>query len=63
VPFAAYYGPKDLVGDSLVRWLWGGFAVGHPTLARFFSLHFTMPSRKPPMVDRSSRLRPRAPTC
>lgn len=31
------------VGDSLVLWLWGGFAVGNATLTRFFSLHFLIP--------------------
>jgi ubiquinol-cytochrome c reductase cytochrome b subunit len=31
------------VGDELVRWLWGGFAVGEPTLIRFFALHFLLP--------------------
>lgn len=32
-----------LIGDDLVKWLWGGFAVGNPTLTRFFSLHFLVP--------------------
>lgn len=31
------------VGGSLVEWLWGGFAVGNPTLNRFFALHFLVP--------------------
>jgi ubiquinol-cytochrome c reductase cytochrome b/c1 subunit len=31
------------VGDSIVTWLWGGFAVGNPTLNRFFSLHYLLP--------------------
>jgi quinol-cytochrome oxidoreductase complex cytochrome b subunit len=31
------------VGESLVRWLWGGFAVGNPTLTRFYALHFLLP--------------------
>lgn len=31
------------VGDSIVYWLWGGFAVGGPTLTRFFSFHYLMP--------------------
>src|SRR5690606_37883433 len=32
-----------LVGESIVTWLWGGFAVGDPTLNRFFSLHYLLP--------------------
>jgi len=32
-----------LVGDPIVTWLWGGFAVGNPTLNRFYSLHYLLP--------------------
>jgi quinol-cytochrome oxidoreductase complex cytochrome b subunit len=32
-----------VVGDYIVTWLWGGFAVGNPTLNRFFALHFLLP--------------------
>jgi ubiquinol-cytochrome c reductase cytochrome b/c1 subunit len=32
-----------LVGPSIVEWLWGGYAVGNPTLNRFFSLHYLLP--------------------
>ena len=32
-----------LVGNSVAHWLWGGFAVGGPTLNRFFSLHYLLP--------------------
>ena len=32
-----------IVGDSIVTWLWGGYAVGNPTLNRFFSLHYLLP--------------------
>ncbi len=32
-----------LVGGPIVEWLWGGFAVGNPTLNRFFSLHYLLP--------------------
>src|SRR5258707_7260987 len=32
-----------VVGDSVVTWLWGGFAVGNPTLTRFYALHFLLP--------------------
>ncbi|MBL8907655.1 MAG: cytochrome b/b6 [Rhizobiales bacterium] len=30
-------------GDSIVTWLWGGFAVDNPTLNRFYSLHYLLP--------------------
>jgi ubiquinol-cytochrome c reductase cytochrome b/c1 subunit len=32
-----------VVGDPIVTWLWGGYAVGNPTLQRFFSLHYLLP--------------------
>ncbi|WFE91379.1 cytochrome b/b6 [Roseibium porphyridii] len=32
-----------LVGEAIVTWLWGGFAVDNPTLNRFFSLHYLLP--------------------
>ncbi len=32
-----------IVGDAIVSWLWGGYAVGNPTLNRFFSLHYLLP--------------------
>jgi ubiquinol-cytochrome c reductase cytochrome b subunit len=32
-----------LVGNTIAHWLWGGFAVGGPTLTRFFSLHYLLP--------------------
>lgn len=32
-----------IVGEYIVRWLWGGFAVDNPTLNRFFALHYLMP--------------------
>lgn len=32
-----------VVGESIVNWLWGGFAVGNPTLNRFFALHYLLP--------------------
>src|SRR5258708_7327113 len=31
------------VGDSIVKWLCGGFAVDNPTLNRFYSLHYLLP--------------------
>ena len=31
------------VGESIVTWLWGGFAVDNPTLNRFYSLHYLLP--------------------
>jgi len=32
-----------LVGESIVIWLWGGFAVDNPTLNRFYALHYLLP--------------------
>jgi ubiquinol-cytochrome c reductase cytochrome b/c1 subunit len=32
-----------LVGTGVSHWLWGGYAVGDPTLNRFFSLHYLLP--------------------
>ena len=32
-----------IVGNPIVEWLWGGFAVDNPTLNRFFSLHYLLP--------------------
>ena len=31
------------VGGTVVTWLWGGYAVGNPTLNRFYSLHYLLP--------------------
>ncbi|MGE5203001.1 MAG: cytochrome b [Acidobacteriota bacterium] len=31
------------VGNAIVTWLWGGFAIGNPTLNRFYSLHYLLP--------------------
>uniref|UniRef100_A0AAU7VGF6 Cytochrome b n=1 Tax=Ikanecator primus TaxID=3115570 RepID=A0AAU7VGF6_9MAXI len=31
------------IGEETVMWLWGGFAVGNPTLTRFFAFHFLIP--------------------
>src|SRR5271156_5733243 len=32
-----------LVGVSVAHWLWGGYAVGDPTLNRFYALHYLLP--------------------
>lgn len=32
-----------IIGDSLVKWLWGGFSVDNATLNRFFSFHYILP--------------------
>ena len=32
-----------VIGEPIVEWLWGGFAVGNATLNRFFSLHYLLP--------------------
>nr|UJG45304.1 cytochrome b [Cerodontha fulvipes] len=31
------------LGDMLVKWIWGGFAVDNATLTRFFTFHFILP--------------------
>nr|ANJ01481.1 cytochrome b [Propylea sp. HSL-2016] len=31
------------LGNSIVIWIWGGFAVDNATLTRFYSLHFILP--------------------
>nr|QNM39116.1 cytochrome b [Macaca nemestrina] len=31
------------VGTDIVQWIWGGYAIGSPTLTRFFTLHFILP--------------------
>ena len=31
------------LGNNLVQWLWGGFAVDNATLTRFFTFHFILP--------------------
>ena len=31
------------LGSLLVEWVWGGFAVGNPTLTRFYALHYLLP--------------------
>nr|AJW76379.1 cytochrome b [Proscopia sp. HS-2014] len=31
------------IENTLVQWIWGGFAVDNPTLTRFFSIHFMLP--------------------
>jgi len=31
------------IGQDIVQWVWGGFAVGNATLTRFFALHFLLP--------------------
>ena len=32
-----------MVGEQIVTWLWGDFAVDDATLNRFFSLHYLLP--------------------
>nr|WQM20559.1 cytochrome b [Eusarima sp.] len=31
------------MGEMVVKWIWGGFAVDNPTLNRFFTFHFILP--------------------
>jgi ubiquinol-cytochrome c reductase cytochrome b subunit len=33
----------DGLGTGIVQWIWGGFAVGGPTLNRLYSLHYLLP--------------------
>ena len=37
------FGALPWVGEAITQWLWGGFAVGNPTLNRFFALHYLFP--------------------
>lgn len=30
------------IGQDILEWVWGGFTVRHPTLTRFFSLHYLL---------------------
>jgi ubiquinol-cytochrome c reductase cytochrome b subunit len=39
----SFFSVVPLLGPELVQWIWGGFAVGAPTLSRFFSLHYLLP--------------------
>lgn len=32
-----------VIGEDIVVWLWGGFAVDNPTLNRFYALHYLLP--------------------
>lgn len=32
-----------IIGENVVKWLWGGFSVDNPTLNRFFALHYLLP--------------------
>nr|QYC35492.1 cytochrome b [Cyphonocerus sanguineus klapperichi] len=31
------------LGTTIVKWIWGGFAIDNATLTRFFTLHFLLP--------------------
>jgi ubiquinol-cytochrome c reductase cytochrome b subunit len=31
-----------LIGTPIAHWLWGGYAIGGPTLTRFYSLHYLL---------------------
>ena len=37
------FGALPVVGEAVSEWLWGGYAVGNPTLNRFFALHYLLP--------------------
>ena len=36
-------GAIPFAGESITKWLWGGFSVDNPTLNRFFALHYLLP--------------------
>ncbi len=38
-----FFSAIPIVGETVVTWLWGGYAIGNPTLQRFFSLHYLLP--------------------
>jgi ubiquinol-cytochrome c reductase cytochrome b/c1 subunit len=38
-----FFSAFPVIGDPLVTLLWGGYAVGNPTLNRFYSLHYLLP--------------------
>lgn len=38
-----FFSTVPYIGNDLVQWIWGGFAVGYPTLTRFFALHYVLP--------------------
>ncbi len=38
-----FFSAIPLVGESIVQWLWGGYAVSGVTLNRFYSLHYLLP--------------------
>jgi ubiquinol-cytochrome c reductase cytochrome b/c1 subunit len=38
-----FFSAVPFVGETVVTWLWGGYAIGNPTLQRFFSLHYLLP--------------------
>src|ERR687888_21464 len=44
--YGSYKEPREvlwILGVIIVTLLWGGYAVGNPTLNRFFSLHYLLP--------------------
>lgn len=43
VVITSMLGAIPVVGDPLLQWIQGGFAVGQPTLSRFFALHYLLP--------------------
>ncbi|AHX11536.1 cytochrome b [Neorickettsia helminthoeca str. Oregon] len=38
-----FFSAIPLFGESITQWIWGGFAVGSPTLNKFFALHYLFP--------------------
>src|SRR3989338_3133178 len=44
VVITSLFSAFPVVGEAITTLLWGGFAVDEPTLKRFFSLHYLLPS-------------------
>ncbi len=41
--FSAFDSVIPGLGTAIVQWIWGGFAVGDPTLNRLYALHYLLP--------------------
>ena len=41
--YTNFFSAIPFIGEGIVAWLWGGFAVDNPTLTRFYALHYLLP--------------------